>query len=315
MKIINWMFAAILICGTAAFTACTNEDNPTDVETGASKLVMITKHGYVDYWKQVETAFRNICKEKDMEALYYTTEDNNAYEEQIAAIQDLKKRNDTKLRGIIYSPSYGENGESADAEVYAFAKDRGIPVIIIDSEVAATSPLADRPYFGTDNTAAGKALAAEVSADKVAAFALNVGPGLERAEAFKSLKPATTIYEASGNDNANVEAVIDEYDDFVFFNGSILNNVLPLLKAKEKNVYTFDLYSSFLDELIAGSAFFKGVMNQSNFLMTRKAVEAALANAQQGEMVPTFFITKDNLNDPAVKPYIEFFNKDVVIVH
>ena len=27
-KIMHWMFAAILICGAAAFTACTNEDNP-----------------------------------------------------------------------------------------------------------------------------------------------------------------------------------------------------------------------------------------------------------------------------------------------
>ena len=24
----NWMFAAILICGATVFTACTNDDNP-----------------------------------------------------------------------------------------------------------------------------------------------------------------------------------------------------------------------------------------------------------------------------------------------
>ena len=309
--IMHWILAAILICSTSVFTACTIEDNPTDAETGASKLVMITKHGKVDYWQQVETAFRNFCKEKDMEALYYTTIENNAYEEQIAAIEDLIKRKDTKLRGIIYAPSFGPNGETADAEVYAFAKELGIPVIIIDSEVKATSPLAARPYYGTDNTAAGKALAAEVTGDKVAAFALNMGPGMERAEAFKSVKPGTTIYKVNEDAATIVEAVIEEYDDFVFFNGSILNNVLPLLKAKGKSVYTFDIYESFLDELIAGNPNFKGVMNQSNFEMTRKAAEAVIANTKQGEMIPTFFITKNNLNDPAVKPFLEFYNKPV----
>jgi len=39
-KIMHWMFAAILICGTAAFTACTNEDNPvTPTDNLAEKLI------------------------------------------------------------------------------------------------------------------------------------------------------------------------------------------------------------------------------------------------------------------------------------
>lgn len=50
-------------------------------------------------------------------------------------------------------------------------------------------------------------------------------------------------------------------------------------------------------------------MAQNTFSMARKAVEAVLANAKQGEMVPTFYITEDNLNDPAVKPFLEFYNK------
>ena len=43
--------------------------------------------------------------------------------------------------------------------------------------------------------------------------------------------------------------------------------------------------------------------------MSRKAVEAVLNNASQGEMVPTFYITKDNLNDPNVIPFLEFYHK------
>lgn len=39
-KIMHWMFAAILICGAAAFTACTNEDNPvTPTDNLAEKLI------------------------------------------------------------------------------------------------------------------------------------------------------------------------------------------------------------------------------------------------------------------------------------
>jgi hypothetical protein len=35
---------------------------------------MIGKHGHVDYWLQVESAFRTACQEADVEGLYYTTE-------------------------------------------------------------------------------------------------------------------------------------------------------------------------------------------------------------------------------------------------
>jgi hypothetical protein len=43
--------------------------------------------------------------------------------------------------------------------------------------------------------------------------------------------------------------------------------------------------------------------------MTRKAVDAIIDNAKQGEMVPTFYITEDNLGDDNVKPFLEFYNK------
>ena len=79
--------------------------------------------------------------------------------------------------------------------------------------------------------------------------------------------------------------------------------------AAGKNVYTFDVYEEFLDELIAGSTCLKGIMAQNTFLMTRKAVEAALAAAKEGELVPAFFITGDNLLDPNVKPFLEYYKK------
>ena len=304
-----WMMAAILICGTSVFTACSVKDDPAAPVTEPSKLVMITKHGHVDYWKQVETTFRNFCKEKGVEPLYYTTSDENAYEEQITAINELANLKDTKLAGIIYAPSFGVKGETADDEVYAFAKERGIPVIIIDTKVKTTSPLADCPYFGIDQAGAGKALAAEVTESKVAAFLLKNTPGFERAEAFEIAKPGTTIFMVDDNASANVKPIIDDYDSFVFFNGSILNNVLPLLKEKDKKVYTFDVYESFLDELIAGNQYFQGIMAQNTFAMARKAAEAALAGSKEGEIVPAFFISKFNLNAPSVKPFLEFYGK------
>ena len=311
-KMMNWVLAATLcICGASVFTSCTSSnDNPVDAETGASGIVMIGKLGQVEYWQQVESAFRTACEEADVEGLYYTTETENAYQEQVAAVEQLKQLTGKRLKGIIYAPAYGLNGESADAEVAAYARQRGIPVVILDTPVKAGSPLAGCPYFGTDNAASGRALAAEVKADRVAVFAMQNGAATERAEAFKAVKTGATVYPVSENANSDVEAVINDYDDFVFFNGSVLSSVLNLLKEKGKNVYTFDVYGEFLDELIAGNAHFKGIMAQNTFGMTRKAVDAIMAGAQQGETVPAFFITWDNLGDDAVKPFLDFYGKE-----
>ena len=311
-KMMNWVLAATLcICGASVFTSCTSSnDNPVDAETGASGIVMIGKHGHVEYWQQVESAFRTACEEADVEALYYTTTTENAYQEQVAAVEQLKQLTGKRLKGIVYAPAYGPNGESADAEVAAFARQQGISVVILDTPVKEGSPLADSPYFGTDNAAAGGALAAEVKADRVAVFAMQNGAATERAEAFKTVKPGATVYPVSENANSDVEAVINDYDDFVFFNGSVLSSVLNLLKEKGKNVYTFDVYGEFLDELIAGNTHFKGIMAQNTFGMARRAVDAIMAGDQQGETVPAFFITWGNLGDDRVKPFLDFYGKE-----
>ena len=68
------------------------------------------------------------------------------------------------------------------------------------------------------------------------------------------------------------------------------------------------------DELIDYSPMLKGIMAQNTFEMARKAVNAVITNAKQGEMVPTFYITEDNLNDPAVKPFLDFYGKQAPAV-
>ena len=282
-KTFKIMIAAIVVCSAMLFTACTKEDNPGG--TGSSGIAMIVKDGQIDYWRQIETAFRDACQEKGLEAYYYATSAD--------------------------APSYGQNGESAEAEVAALARERGIPVVILDSPVSAGSPLASVPYFGTDNTAAGKAMAEKVTADKVAVFAKTNSPGMERAEAFKALKPNAVIYQVGDKCNYEVRAVLDEYNYFVFFNGSNLVDVIPMLKEAGKQVYTFDIYGKFLDELIVSSPMLKGIMAQNTFEMARKAVEAVVTNAKQGEMVPTFYMTESNLHDAVVQPFLKFYYKQV----
>lgn len=303
------MMAATLICGAMVFTACSIDDNPVDGETGASGIAMIVKNGQVDYWRQIETAFRDVCQEKDLEAYYYATSAETAYEEQLAAVAELRQLGNKKLKGIIFTPSYGPNGESAEAEVAALAKERGIPVIILDSPVSASSPLASCPYFGTDNTAAGQAMAEKVTANKVAVFAMTNSPGIERAEAFKALKPNAVVYQVGDKANEEVQAVLDEYNDFVFFNGNDLVDAIPMLTDAGKSVYTFDVYGEFLDELLNYSDMLKGIMAQNTFEMARKAVEAVIANAKESEMVPTFYITQSNLRDADVQPFLKFYYK------
>ena len=299
-KITHWVMAATLICGAMMLTSCSSSDNPVDAETGASTIALIVKEGHVEYWQQVEKAFRDICKEKDLEAIYYSTTEETDYEGQIAAVEDLAKRGDKKLKGIVFCPSYGLDGKSAEQAVADFARQRGIPVVLLDSPARDGSPLASCPYFGTDNAAAGRAMAGQVDAERVAAFAVRNSPGMVRAEAFKALKPATEIFSVADEAAADVQAVMDQYDDFVFFNGHICAESLATLTAAGK----------FLNELIAGNAHFKGIMAQNTFGMTRKAVEAVIAGASQGEMVPAFFITWDNLGDDAVKPFLDFYGKE-----
>ena len=313
-KIFQWaMAAALIICGASVFTACSsNDDNPAG--GGAEGIAMIVKNGDIDYFRQIETSFRSVCKEKGLEAYYYATSAETAYQEQVAAVGELRKLGSKALKGIVFAPSFGPNGESAEAEVAALAKERGIPVVIIDSPVKATSPLASCPYFGTDNTAAGRAMADEVKADRVAVFAMTNSPGIERAEAFKALKPGAVVYQVADQCNDEVQAVLSDFDDFVFFNGNDLVGALPMLKAAGKRVYTFDAYGEFLDELIAGSPCLRGIMAQNTFGMARKAVEAVIANARQGEMVPTFYITGFNLDDPSVQPFLDFYGKQLPVI-
>ena len=313
-KLLQWAKTAALFCGAFVFNACTNSDNPVDGMTGASSIAMIVKNGNIGYFQQIEKSFRETCKEKDFVGFYYSTTNETAYQEQVAAVADLRKQDIRKLRGIIFTPSYGPNGESAEAEVAALAEELGIPVIIVDSPVKATSPLASSPYFGTDNTAAGEAMAEYVAADRVAVFAMKGSPGIERAEAFKALKPNATVYQVAEKCNDEVQAVLDDFDDFVFFNGNDLVDALPMLKAAGKRVYTFDVYGEFLDELIAGSPCLRGVMAQNTFDMARKAVDAIIANAKQGEMVPIFYITAFNLDDENVKPFLDFYDKQLPVI-
>lgn len=307
-KLFQWVMTATLICGLGIFTSCSS-DNDDNQSSNKDAIAMIVKNGEIDYWHQIEKSFRDACKERGLEACYYATSAENAYEEQIDAVEKLRKLSDKTLKGIIFTPSYGLDGKSAEAEVAAFARERGIPVIILDSHVSADGPLAGYPYIGTDNTAAGKVMAEKVPADKVAVFAMTNSPGIERAKAFKAQKPNAVIYTVGDKANDEVKAVLDEYNDFVFFNGNGLVDAIGILGAAHKRVYTFDAYGEFLDELIAGSAFFKGIMAQNTFGMAKKAVEAVLANAKKGEMVPTYYITEDNLNDTDVLPFLQFYNK------
>ena len=108
--------------------------------------------------------------------------------------------------------------------------------------------------------------------------------------------------------------MLDDYDNFVFFNGNDLVGVFDLLEAECKRVYTFDVYEMFLEKLIEGSTYFDGVMAQNTFEMARKAVEAVLTNAKEGEMVPTYYIHQYNLDDPNVQPFLDFYGKQVPVI-
>ena len=289
-KMIQWVLAATLICGGSVFTSCTsdNGDNPVQAK---QQIAIIAKNGTIEYWQQIRSAFESECADKGVEALCYFTSSDFDYEEQRKAVSRLAAEAGSGLRGIVYTPCVGENGETADAEVAALAQELDIPVIVIDNAVAAGSPLASCPFFGTDSKASGEALADKVTAEKVAAFAIPNSPGEGRAEAFKAKKPGTAVcYTTHDRVKADVKAALDDYDDFVFFNGSLADAALSLLKEANKNVYSFDLYQSFIDEMKMPNSIIKGIMVQDTDKMVGKAVEAVFNRTAKGEMIaPTYY--------------------------
>ena len=303
MKKLFWILSVALF----AFTAC-NTEGPDSESAG---IAMIIKDSSLDYWQQIESTFRSVCQEKGLNAYCISMSSNTTYTEQIAAVQELRKLNKNALKGIIFTPCYGPNGENAEAEVADLAKERSIPVIILDTHVKPTGPLASCPFIGTDNAGSGKDLAEKVMAERVAAFAKANTPGTERGKAFITIKPDTKLVTVSEPATSDVLSELDNYDNFVFFNGSTLADadVFSALKKAGKSVYTFDIYEKFLDELKQGDNYIKGIMAQNTFVMARKAVEAVLTNAREGELVPIFYITSSNLKDSDVEPFLRYYNK------
>ena len=87
------------------------------------------------------------------------------------------------------------------------------------------------------------------------------------------MKPGATVYPVDENANSDVETIIDEYDDFVFLNGNTCADALGMLKAKGKNVYAFDAYEEFLDELIGGNVtIMPGITIGNNVVIAAGAV-------------------------------------------
>ena len=201
-------------------------------------------------------------------------------------MKDLEKRCKEGLKGIIYVRCKSLDGKTADAEVAALAKELNIPVILLDTPVDKDSPLAGCPFIGTDSEASAKLLAEKVTETEMAGFALINSPGEERGKTFKTIKQDADIYNVtSDEDKEKVEEVLDQYDTFVFFNGSALAPVFDLLKENEKTIYTFDIYEATLKELQAGGTYLKGILAQNTFEMGAKAVEAVLNNSKEDQWI------------------------------
>lgn len=309
-KIMLWVFAATFICGVSTFTSCcsTDDDDNSSVNPNGT-IAMIVKEGEIEYFKQIEHGFRQACTKNNLGAEYYSTSSEYAYEEQISAVKELERKN-LNLKGIIYAPCKGLDGKSADAEVAALARKLNIPVINIDSRIDATGPLVGSTFIGTDNEAIAKMLAEKVTTpNKVAAIAYRNTPGVERAWAYKAQNPNTDVYFTTVDKiKSDISALINKYDDFVFFNGSAANVVMTQIKAKYKNFYTVDIYEAFLHELKAGNGFFKCIAAQNTFEMAGAAVSAILNKTDKDQMVAPLYFSKDNLDDSELKPYLEFYH-------
>ena len=80
-KLLLFLSVALL-----AFTACDREA-PDNDPVG---IAMIVKNGNIDYFRQIETSFREVCQEKGLEAYYHFTSADNAYQDQLSAVTELR---------------------------------------------------------------------------------------------------------------------------------------------------------------------------------------------------------------------------------
>ena len=296
--------------------SCSDDDEDNGFKQGA--VVAILKNSNIDYWQQIASAIESECLAKGVKPIIaYNNNDADA-DGQLAVAAGIDRLEDYyNIKGIIVAPVYSEDDHRVEQTLSEYYEDDNIPVVIIDSPIdQQKSPLKSsyRAYVGTDNKEAGKILAQKAglktSGSILSARVQASVPTVLRYQGFSEAlgREVPLWLTADIETPETMKSEFSKYDgitDVVFFNGSICNSVLPALEGR--NVYTFDVYKPFLENLQTGGCI-KGIIAQNTFEMGRQAVLALFDNTVGRTVyIPTVYINKDNLNSAEVAPFMKYY--------
>lgn len=306
----NRVFTALFIA-VASLSACTKPKQDA--------IAVVLKNQNVDYWNQISKAIISECEKNGVKPILTFNNENDDVQGQLANIAGLNdSRSSYNIKGVIVAPVFTAEDHRVEEAIANFAG-KDIPVIVVDTPLdEKSSPLKDiyKSFVGTDNKKAGEQLASSIGAGKASTILIakveSSVPSSERYEGFCGLmQQHIPTWETRDTDTVeHLKKQLEEHpgvENLVVFNGSLCDSILK--GTDGLNVYTFDVYKSFLLNLKDPSGNIQMVVAQDTFEMGRSAVNAILRpNGKKNIFIPTINITRDNLNSSEVKPYMEYYN-------
>lgn len=283
-------------------------------------VIAVLKNGNVDYWQQIGNAIIEECNMNGVTPIITYNNENADAKGQLSNIVRFDElRRNFDIKGIVVAPVFTADDHSVETAIAEFAG-TDMPVVVIDTPLEeSASPLKNlyRAFVGTDNKTAGKQFASKCNVSDPSSILIakvtSSVPATERYDGFcevaNQLLPTWEAADVSRPDALRAELYkYPDVQNVVFLNGSLCNSVTSALSGL--NVYTFDVYESFLKELLKDSSSnLKAIMAQNTFEMGHQSVKAILKGASSKNIyIPTIYITSDNIKSEEVRPFLYYYN-------
>jgi ribose transport system substrate-binding protein len=310
---------AVLLCGLLA-VACSEGE----AQAGAPRVAVIPKGTTHVFWKAVEAGARAGGAKAGVEVVWKGPLQENDRSQQIQLVQQFVSEG---IDGLALAPL----DHSALAPVVALARERGIPVVVYDSDLDGTPGVDFASFVATDNREGGRLggehLARLVGGEaQVVLLRYSVGSASTEAREAGFLEAAraggveVTVdnrYAGATAGEAKTAALnlLDQLQaaQGVFCsNESATNGMLLALEqmglAGKIRFVGFDASPPLVAALRAGKI--DALVVQNPRLMGEVAV-TTLASALRGERVQAVvdtgvaLVTRANMDDPAIAPLLE----------
>lgn len=304
----------LLILG---LTGCTDKKQ-VQCETdfaGERVLVLLKTDNY--YWRQVEQGILGACLTHGLQADVRFGLANGDAASQVAAIESIQ---DGDYLGVILAPS----GFTDPAFMRSFADlCQRIPTVIVDSKMDVSNEYIG--FVGTNNEVAGDALAKLVFAQEGAGKRIGVvclttsQAVVERVEGFTQYMQTQDVVLTTMGVSSLAEVpgavsrlLADGCDALFLANATSATEAMALTDAQPNlHCYSFDINDAIKSRITNGS--WAGTVLQDTYGMGAQSVHSLINHLQQYKQpkiqyMNTFYITKDNMQTPEARYYINEVN-------